>query len=321
MKRIMLITNESDITADFIIKKLKEKNTAFYRFNTNQLGSTLEICFDIEKGSYLIWDNVLKESVDLQHVKAVYYRRPELTVKGDNLSAGEMNFIHNELYYTLEGLYKILSNVFWVNKVENIRNAENKIYQLLLAKELGFIIPESIVTNHQKSALTFTEAKVNCIIKPIKSGLVMANNIEEGVIFTSKIYLNKENIHRIQSCPVYLQRQISKKGDVRVTIVGEKIYAALIHSQENLVSQTDWRKADHPLIHSPIELPIDIQNKCLALMNKLKLNFAAIDFVLDTDNHFIFLEINPNGQWAWIEKQLDYTISDSITNLLIENAF
>jgi len=77
-------------------------------------------------------------------------------------------------------------------------------------------------------------------------------------------------------------------------------------------------KSIEPLPHSKIIIPKKIEKQCISLVKKLGLNFGAIDFVLDENNEFIFLEINPNGQWAWIETQLNYPISETITNLLIE---
>lgn len=320
MKKILIITNENDITADFIVKQLKNKKASFYRLNTNQLGQFIDLCFDINKNEFLILDKALSERVDITHIKAVYFRRPELSIDRNGLSDGEFNFIQNELFYTLEGLYKLLDGAFWLNNVRDIRNSENKIYQLLIAQKIGLAIPNSIITNNKERALAFYETQNDCIIKPIKSGLVMANEKEEGVIFTNKIKLDVNNAERIEASPIYLQQHIEKKGDIRITIVGKEIFPAFIHSQDFDASKTDWRRANHPLGHSHINIPDSIKDLCLRLTKELNLNFAAIDFILDTQENFIFLEINPNGQWAWIEKRLNYNISESIANLLLEKA-
>lgn len=321
MITILLITNKSDITTDFIVKKLREKEQPFYRLNTEEIGISVKICFNIHANKYTLVDKHLNCEINLLNIKSVYFRRPEINNHISNLTLAETNFIKSELLFCLEGLYKILNKAFWINTVNAIRNAENKIFQLQLALEIGFNVPQSIITNDPEKAFNFyNENKNHCIIKPIKSGLVEGDQ-EEGVIFTSEIQLERNNIVRIESSPVYLQSLIEKKGDIRVTIVRDKIFAAFIHSQDLAESQIDWRKARIPLKHSKIELPIDLANNCFILTKKLSLNFAAIDLVLDKENNYFFLEINPNGQWAWIERQLNYTISDEITNLLVENSF
>jgi len=319
--KILLITNKTDITTDFIVKNLKHKEIPFYRLNTESLGDFVDIRFNFFLNKYLLLDKALKVEIDLSKIRSVYFRRPEITnISNSSLTEGEKNFIKSEILFTLEGLYRILDNAHWLNSVYDIRNAENKIYQLILAKNIGLCIPNSLITNNPSSAFTFYENNnSSCIIKPIKSGLIQGSK-EEGVIFTNKVVLNDQNLARVESCPLYLQSYISKKGDIRVTVVGNELFAAFIDSQTKKESKVDWRKSVQPLKHSRIKLPQNIAEKCLLLTKRLNLNLAAIDFILDKENNFIFLEINPNGQWAWIEKQLNYPISDKIANIIIEKA-
>jgi len=316
---ILIITNQADITSDFIVRKLQELQLPFFRLNTEQIGKSLTVTFDFSESNFMLFESGSGKTIDLSMVTSVYYRRPEINRDHGDLSKGEQSFIHAELLYVLEGLYKILDNAYWINKVQSIRNAENKIYQLLIAEEIGFNIPESLITSDPNAALQFyNKHNQQCIIKPIKSGLVQDDH-EEGVIFTSKVVLDENNVNRIVSCPVYLQKLINKDADIRVTLVGNQVFAAKIHSQENAEGIIDWRKAGVPLPHSVIELPRDIKYKCIKLLEKLQLNYGAVDFILTEGGQYVFLEINPNGQWAWIENRLNLKISDAITGLLSAN--
>lgn len=318
-KEILIISNEKDITSDFIVSKLHDRNVSFYRLNTDHIGKSVNILFELNANSFFLHDTVTAETINLSEIKAVYFRRPEVYVNSKGLSESEYQYLKTEVYYTLEGLYRILSHAFWLNNIFAIREAENKIYQQILAQKIGLRLPNSIITNDPKAALQFcSKLDNNVIIKPIRSGLVSSStNDNDGIIFTSKLDLNPKNSERVAGCPIYLQKHIEKKADVRVTIVGQKIFSALIHSQENETSKTDWRKASFPLSYSQFKLPLPVEDKCLALMERLSLNFGALDFVLDINNDLIFLEINPNGQWAWIEKQLNYSISDEIVECLL----
>ncbi|MDN3597666.1 hypothetical protein QWY89_03350 [Mucilaginibacter myungsuensis] len=314
----MLITNKGDITTDFVVSKLTSLRVAFYRLNTEEIGKSVQVSLTVNNGHFYLYDISKGIAINLCEVKSVYFRRPEIHVTNNTLTSGQKEFIKAELLYTLEGIYRILGNAFWISNVYDIRNAENKLFQLILAKELGFEIPNSIISNHPKQVEAFySENNSLCIIKPIKSGLVGTNN-EEGVIFTSKVEINKQNLERTRECPIYLQNLIEKQADIRVTIVGTKLFPAFIHSQANEEARVDWRKTDEILEYSQISLPLDLVKRCQALTKKLNLNFAAIDFVLDQLGNYIFLEINPNGQWAWIEKQLNFKISDEIASLLVE---
>ena len=153
----------------------------------------------------------------------------------------------------------------------------------------------------------------DCIIKPIRSGFVDDKN-NERVVFTT--LLEKEHfdlMENTESCPLSLQKNIKKSADVRVTIVGNQIFSARIDSQMLKETSIDWRKGNSlALTYEKNDLPLDIQSRCIDLVKTLDLEFGAIDLVLDLHGNYIFLEINPNGQWAWIETRLNYDISGAI---------
>lgn len=317
MIKVLVISNKSDLTSDFVIKRLKERNIEFYRFNTEELTKTCSISLDFNLNKFFLTDLISNRQFNLKEFSSVYFRRPELpSLNSKELSDGESSFLKSEISYTLEGVYKILKDAYWVSPIYAIREAENKIFQLELAKSIGFTIPDSIVTNSFEDSISFYKRNNgNCIIKPIKSGLI-EDECNSKVVFTNILKNKPISKKQIKISPNFFQSHIQKIGDVRVTIVGKKAFTTLIHSQENTQTQVDWRKGENTLKHTKIKLPIEILRKCTKLLSLLNLRFGAIDFILDEQNNFIFLEINPNGQWAWIEKQTGYEISNEIVNLL-----
>lgn len=317
MTKVLIITNKSDVTSDFIVKELKQRKIDFFRFNTEELTKSCFITLDFAKDSFVIHDKITNKKNELREFSSVYFRRPELpTVNDSDLTTGEETFLKNEIAYTLEGVYKIIRNAYWVSPLFSIRQAENKIYQLDVAKSIGFVIPESIVTNDYDEFIHFYERNDrNCIIKPIKSGLIK-DKTGSKVIFTNSLSDIPISKKEFEMSPNYIQKRIQKKGDIRVTMVGDKIFATFIHSQDENQTKTDWRRGENELKHTRIELPDSINDKCNELMSKLNLRFGAIDLIMDEAGQFTFLEINPNGQWAWIERQTGYKISTEIVNLL-----
>ncbi len=137
--------------------------------------------------------------------------------------------------------------------------------------------------------------------------------------FKSKI--EKDDIEKLKlsnSFPSKYQANIKKSFDIRVTIIGNKIFPVEIHSQNHASSKIDWRKTENLEIpHYKHKLPRDIEEKCLTLLKKFGLEFGAIDLILATDNNYYFLEINPNGQWAWIEERVGYKLTEALVDLLI----
>jgi glutathione synthase/RimK-type ligase-like ATP-grasp enzyme len=318
---ILLITNKDDVTTDFIVNHLNKVGANYYRLNTEYLLTSVSVNFDVYNNEYSLIDHKKNKIINLSVVKSVYYRRPVLPqIKIDSLSDGENAFIVREIAYLLEGLYKILDDRFWISQVSSIREAENKVYQLRLARKIGLEIPASLITTSRVKAEAFLEHfKGDCIIKPIKNGRI-DNHKNPMVVFTSPITCDDISLlDGVKNCPTYFQNRIEKTADIRVTVVGEKVFSAIIYSQEFKETMIDWRNGENINIrHERIKLPSHIESKCIELINILGLNFGAIDFVLDKDMRYIFLEINPNGQWGWIEKRLGYNISSEIVRLLLK---
>lgn len=322
MTKVLVITNKSDITSDFIIRNLKKENVEFYRFNTEEVTKSLELTIDFSSDKYLIFDSNQDKFIDLSKFTSVYYRRPKLPVIcNEGLSNGELKFLQNELIFNLEGVYKLLRSAYWVSPLYSIREAENKIYQLHIAKSLGFNIPKSIIANSARNIRSFFKKNnQECIIKPIKSGLI-GDNEDSKIVFTNKLKNLPDSDSKIKMSPNFMQSEVKKKGDIRVIVVGNKVFSTFINSQTSHLTITDWRKGETPLDHKRIDLPKTLEQKCITLLKKLNLRYGAIDFILDKSDNFIFLEINPNGQWAWIENQTGYQISSEIVKLLKDENF
>lgn len=321
MKMIIILTNKDDITVDFVVHELQKQQIKYYRLNTEDIPEIVEINFCIDKGTFLLFDKIKNIYIDFNEVDAVYFRRAEIS-KLDyilDINEQERNYLRGELGYTLEGIYKLLRGKYWLNNVYDIREAENKIYQLQVAKEVGFNTPDSIISNCVDVIDDFVNKYNNdCIIKPIKTGNVKDEK-NAKVIFTSKIgneFISDKK--KLNIFPSYLQENIHKKFDLRCIVVGEKVFCAKIHSQEDVDSIIDWRKSKKYLEHEVHDLPFEISCKCVEMTKKLKLRYSAIDLILDHNNKYIFLECNPNGQWAWLEKRLGLPICENIVRLLRE---
>lgn len=319
--KVILIINTNDVTIDYVVKELKNRNIMYYRLNTDNIPNNINIDFDFENENFKILDLYKKIELNLHDFNSVYYRRPVINSLNylEEVSYNEKIYLQRELFAIFEGIYKILEDKFWLNNVYRIREAENKIYQLILAKNIGFNTPETVISNNFSTIEKIVEKyQYNNIIKSIKNGYIDDNK----VIFTSLIDGNVIK-NQISMFPNFIQNNIEKFCDIRCTIIGNDIFSAEILSQNETGSKIDWRRSKNILEHKKHKLPIDIELKCLELTKKLKLNYSAIDLVLDKNGKYIFLEINPNGQWAWIENMLKYPISKKIVDILINcrNAF
>ncbi|GII85483.1 hypothetical protein Ssi03_34730 [Sphaerisporangium siamense] len=108
------------------------------------------------------------------------------------------------------------------------------------------------------------------------------------------------------------QRQVEKIADVRVTVVGDKIFPVRIDGASGL----DWRRHYPELSYSLIEAPSPIAGAIRAYLDRLGLIFGAFDFALTREDEWIFLECNPNGQWAWFPEPIPARIASAIADHL-----
>lgn len=322
--KILIVTNKNDEHSDLVIDKLIKFKAKYIRFNTEEFPELVKIDISINNkfnGLFIFKDCQLKFS----DIKSVWFRRPkepewEKEKKFINKEANK--FALNQRNHTLNGLWEAL-DCFWVSHPQKIKEAEYKIYQLKLARQLGFKIPKTIITNNIKQAKAFylsaKEQKERIITKTlIESSVIKKNKVY--AIYTNLIdFQNFNNPDEINLVPSLFQKNILKKIELRITIVGKKVYAAEIHSQESIKTNQDWRHYDFNNVpHLVHRLPIEIEEKCIKLVHKLGLNFGTIDMIVTPDNQYLFLEINPNGQWGWIEILTGLPISDSLAKLLIK---
>ncbi|WP_446909154.1 hypothetical protein [Klebsiella pneumoniae] len=250
-------------------------------------------------------------------VKAAYFRRPgNPEVPASITDPGIADYIQGEWNSFLKSLYSRLDS-FWFCSPTNIILAEDKPKQLVVAKRLGFNIPESTITNSFEEIKSCSNS-FQMIAKPLRQALFI-NNDAESIIFTNRLgQLDETDSSSLSLVPIIVQHEIIKKFDVRVTVVGKRVFSVAIYSQSHKETEVDWRKGSRiDLKHKPLELPTSLSSKCIDLVESLNLRFGAIDFICDEDDVFWFLEINPNGQWAWIENQTGLPIASSIVDELM----
>lgn len=304
---ILIVTHKTDFTADFIIDKLNKNNKAYYRFNCDTI---------LEKNiaSIRFKDEAIANINGISEFHSVWFRRtmvPEL----DELDESVKHYIYEELDAFLSYLWRSIRAERWLSHPENIYRAENKVYQLNAAKKVGLTIPKTIISGDPKEIRSFYhEQEGNVIIKPLfYNRFIQQEN--QSLIFTNKLsYQDLIDIEKRPPLPSIFQQNVKKSLELRITVVGNQVFTASVESQNHNQTKTDWRRKK--LKFKRFELDNFIQEKCKKLVHSLNLNFGAIDMILTPDGQYIFLEINPNGQWVWIEQDTGLNISEAIINYL-----
>jgi hypothetical protein len=312
---VLIVSASYDLAADRVASVLRSAGVKQFRLNTDKFPGEVRASFDPETGFTL---SDAGEELDSRQVTAVWYRRhvsPELP---EDLEKGTREFCERESRAFLGGILGTVHSARWLSPPSAIAIAERKPYQLSVACELGFEIPPTLVTNDPGAVTRFGNSR-SLIAKAVSSGYIRSEEGNRG-IFTSRIgQEDMEDLGGLTLAPVTFQEFVEKVSDIRVTVVGSDVFAAEILSQSNESSRVDWRATDDPnLEHRRHELPPLIRHRCIELVRVLGLSFGAIDLAVRKDGSYSFFEVNPNGEWVWIEDQLGYPISQSIATWLTQ---
>ncbi|WP_240510246.1 MvdC/MvdD family ATP grasp protein [Virgibacillus profundi] len=300
---ILIITNSMDLTVDSIIHRFSN-TVCFFRLNTDKFND-YEI--KVSNEDTIITNIISNVSININDCYGVYYRKitlPDLR----EFDIKYRNLMYKEMMTIIEGIAENAGKVA-LTRPSILKKADNKIVQIHVAKEVGFTIPPSLLTNSNISAQKFVETQNSSIVKPISVGRI---NTSQTVNFIqTNIVKDTGNVKGLEFSPAYFQSYVQKDYEVRLTIVYGECYGVKIESS----NKVDWRKSDATIRYSKIRVPIDIEEKCNEMMKKLNIHFAAFDFIVN-DQEYIFLELNANGQWQWLEEKLNLGISDKIIEYL-----
>jgi len=306
--KALIITHTEDYTADLVVQQLNRRSLPYTRFNTDSACGAFR--FSNASGAEF--------PEPLRNASSIWYRRIKNPVLNFEDTYQEDYF--NQEYK--EYLHNIISifNGNWLNHPLSIAAAESKMLQLQKAIDCGLRIPDTLVTADTSQIAEFSRMHSEIIIKPLYNN---AYSHRDGTkpIYTSEISADRaselfENRKDYSPLPAILQQRIHKKLEYRITVVKGAIFSAALSPFKNGGEVLDWRKERPPFFLK--EIPGSVQDKLFELMNALELKFGAIDLIEDDAGNFFFLEINPNGQWAWLEMDLGMPISEAIISFLYE---
>ena len=314
-RHVLIVSTVADIATDYVVRGLAAAGVSHHRVNTEELPFARTLTFGLSDNdtSSLALDGVKQPAPS-----AAWYRRVRSPMRPPQMDKGVYEFCLQENRSALLGSLASC-DTRWMSHPANVWRAELKPFQLHAAKELGLRIPRTLVTNDPSAIRSAYHSFGPMVIKACRSGYAVVDG-EERSIYTSRLLAEHlDFVEEARWSPSIYQELVPKRFDIRATIVGTRIFAAAIDSQTDPAAAVDWRHTVNPdLHHRRVELPRQVQDRLLALMSKLGLTFGAVDLVQTPGDEFVFLEVNPNGQWLWIDDQLGFGISDAIAAWLAE---
>jgi len=319
---ILILALAKDAVASHGQRMLRDRGQDVVRLDTTSIPQSTSVTFRWgrhgELRRYLQFEG---RTLDLANVRAVWHRRSHAGRPGEVPDEKHRKYVEREVQQLLHYLWLDLGVPFLPAPQARIIDAQDKLQQLSLAASLGFEIPPSIVTNDPDEFLSFYREHGGRVIA---KALAHASYDEAGLTadfmrFTEMVTLRDVAAFRsVRHCPIYVQGYVSKKLELRVTVVGERVFAAAIDSQSSAHSRIDWRKYDYARTpYTNHDMPEATAKQLVALTRKLGLRYGAIDLILTPDDRYVFLEINPAGEYQWVEHMTGMPITSAICDELI----
>ncbi|RAP59539.1 hypothetical protein [Oleiagrimonas sp. MCCC 1A03011] len=316
--------------AVLILAKWNEPHTAALRWSLDRMGIPTRIAPDFSRVGQRIsihaddggthwWSDACPETP-----RSIWFRRPEMPEPKQCMEA-DREFLTIQWKLFQRNLFDLgtkLLDTLWINDPAAAYAAESKLVQLQAAAELGIPFPDMVVTNHAEDVTRLIERWGQVIYKTFYPHSWVSRS--EGTLYDLGVTLLDADSElpeaSIAMCPGIFQRYIEKTEDIRVTVIGDRIFAVRVLKHAG-GAYLDWRQkvlANETRVEM-VQLPATWEDHIRRLMKKLGIVIGCADLVVDQQGDMYFLEINQAGQFLFVEEKLpEVPLLRAMTAMLIQ---
>jgi MvdC family ATP-grasp ribosomal peptide maturase len=311
---ILCITHSQDFyNIDLFFEYLSSRNIPFFRLNSDRLNHFQKI--SVNENTFELTDES-GNTIHSDHIKGVWHRKAWRISVPEELDQDYEKIFLNEYGNLRYNLMTVLEDIPWINPYENEKKIDgNKMLQLKIAQKNNLIIPKTVYSNDEEKITTFFHqyckgkgiAKLHGVTAKTMSGENMTSTmvIEEDTL---------EHLSDIAYCPMIFQPYIDKEYELRIVYIDGEFFTGMINNSEN----ADWRIAREGYFWSAYELPDSVKKNLTSMMKEMGLYIGAIDMIKGKDGQYYFLEVNPQGEWGMLQKELGFPIAEKIADNLIK---
>ncbi len=314
--RILVISSDNDFATDLITIRLAELETPYLRLNLEDLNRD-QMVWNADDGTLFIQADKATYLVHQKGVRSVYFRGPTAVRSYTREDIAPVRLNQRNLGWAfLRSFAWSIERSGWMDHPSTVYEAEHKLLQLKVAQKCGFRVPRTeIVNEFRNSGLSRELPRV--IVKGLDTVLFEEDG-KEGFLYSETVDTDKLSDYTLDGSPCIVQELLEPKVDVRVTAVGQKMFAAEILRDGSGI-KGDWRKGKETLAYEPLDLPQPIQRSLRAYLDHFNLNFGGIDLAR-VGNEYYFIECNPQGEWAWLSEALHWNLERELADWLVSRA-
>jgi glutathione synthase/RimK-type ligase-like ATP-grasp enzyme len=300
---VLILTSQYDVDADFLQLYLNAEGIYSSRFNCE--------CGPSQRLSFLYGDGSIRACLRNDDGR-VLPLDPKIVIYRHFQNIPFLGVAENgpELFQAIQRsqLANCLEEHFcrarWINPPRAAARCRNRLHQLNAAHNSGLVTPDTLITNDRREAESFLAKHKLVIAKAIGHHGVRSETTLHN-FYGRLVNAPNELGATSRDNPILLQRYLPKIAEVRAYVFGESVIAIRIEATACSGIPIDMHTM--PLdsySYAECNLSPVISQRCRDLVAALDLSYAAIDLVEGLDGTLSFLEVNPAGDWAWIDSQV-----------------
>jgi hypothetical protein len=309
---LLLSHSEEPFCTERVAGALRARGARALRIDTDRFPGDLDLRAELgpECAPCLVLDG------EALVVDAVWLWRLWPARSDERLTAAHREAALRESMTTLRGLLDLLGDAAWIDPLDRNRAADNKTRQLRLAGEVGLAIPPTLITADPAAVRRFFAAHEGRVITKLQTSLGYAMAGRGGMPTRLLAAADLDALAGLRHCPMMFQRYVDKGLELRIAWVDG---LALVGALDGVACGVDWRY-EATARWQPHGLPDHVHRRLAALMARLGLRQGAIDLIVTPAGEYVFLEVNPNGEWGMLEQELGLPISEALADALLRLA-
>lgn len=310
---VLILTSEQDVTADMAVVELNANGIPVLRLDPAELPGGAGLSGEFAHGAFHGYLSVGGRVVSMGGLRSIWVRRPGTPAA----RAGSASpWLTEETSQSLYGMLRC-TEARWMNHPDSARQARHKPWQLWLARACGLPVPATLITTFPRAAREFADRYPDLIVKPVSG-----KHPDEGLAVPTTRVRPGEDYGDVANGPTLLQRRVRRAADIRLTCVGDRLFAARSASSQDGPEPGDESGVDDVRFDAaagpwrPISVPRRVADAVRTYLARAQLAYGAFDFAEDADGIWWFLECNQSGQFGFIEIETGQPIGRAVAQWL-----
>jgi MvdD-like protein with pre-ATP grasp domain len=303
---ILIVAPRQDVHALCVAQDLEKMGQPFRFVDSARLASEGRLEFRAGRRHGSTWTCVDGEPIELERVRTVWHRRRLLPPVAARCAINDQQYFQREWTEMFSGIFASLHDAWFVNLPER-QSAAVKPLQLRLAQQLGLRVPDTLITNDPVAAAAFIELHEERVVHKTLSP-------PRHRFLATKAWSvsDCEMLDNLVLAPTIFQEMVTDCRELRITVIGERVFAAEFRPPAGLIDG----RLDLQTPYRPHTLPPDISTRLMALVRQLGLVFSTVDMKLTDEGEYVFLELNPMGQFLYVEILTGLPLTAAMAELL-----